>query len=52
MLKVRTATTGALHGVLQQIFGIDGVTGTRTVVVLEAAVDRPFDVGAGSVEPG
>jgi len=35
LLKIRTPTTEALQDVLRQLFTVDGVTGTQTVVVLE-----------------
>ncbi|NUP83243.1 MAG: Lrp/AsnC family transcriptional regulator [Nonomuraea sp.] len=40
LLKVRTSTTKELQHVLRQVFEVDGVTGTRTVVVLETFFER------------
>ncbi|MFC6017397.1 Lrp/AsnC family transcriptional regulator [Plantactinospora solaniradicis] len=51
LLKIRTASTEELQGTLRRIFGIDGVTGTQTIVVLETAFERPLDVRAASAEP-
>lgn len=44
LLKVRTSDTQSLQHVLRQIFDIDGVTGTNTVVVLETAFTRPINL--------
>ena len=44
LAKVRTATTEELQAVLRDIFDIDGVTGTQTIVVLETLFERPPDV--------
>ncbi|NUW32766.1 Lrp/AsnC family transcriptional regulator [Nonomuraea sp. SMC257] len=43
LLKVRTATTRDLQRVLRQVFEVEGVTGTQTVVVLETFFERPSD---------
>ncbi|MEU1386879.1 MULTISPECIES: Lrp/AsnC family transcriptional regulator [unclassified Nonomuraea] len=40
LLKVRTSSTKELQDVLRQIFEVDGVTGTQTVVVLETFFER------------
>ena len=40
LLKVRTSSTKELQAVLRQIFEVDGVTGTQTVVVLETFFER------------
>lgn len=44
LVKVRTAGTEQLQEVLREIFDIDGVTGTQTIVVLETLFDRPTQV--------
>jgi DNA-binding Lrp family transcriptional regulator len=44
LLKVRAGDTQSLQRVLRQIFDIDGVTGTNTVVVLETAFTRPINL--------
>jgi Lrp/AsnC family transcriptional regulator, leucine-responsive regulatory protein len=44
LVKIRTGTTKALQAVLRQIFDVDGVTATHTIVVLETAVERPVNV--------
>ena len=44
LLKVRAGDTPSLQRVLRQIFDIDGVTGTNTVVVLETAFTRPINL--------
>ncbi len=44
-MKVRSGTTEELQGVLRRLFDIDGVTGTRTIVVLETFFERPVHVG-------
>ncbi|MEV0145305.1 MULTISPECIES: Lrp/AsnC family transcriptional regulator [unclassified Nonomuraea] len=41
LLKVRTATTRDLQRVLRQVFEVEGVTSTQTVVVLETFFERP-----------
>ncbi|MEV0202606.1 Lrp/AsnC family transcriptional regulator [Nonomuraea sp. NPDC050691] len=43
LLKVRTATTRDLQKVLRQVFEVEGVTSTQTVVVLETFFERPSD---------
>lgn len=45
LAKIRTATTGDLQTVLRRVFDIDGVTGTRTIVVLDTFFERPVDPG-------
>ncbi|SEG78768.1 DNA-binding transcriptional regulator, Lrp family [Nonomuraea solani] len=40
LLKVRTAGTRDLQDVLRRVFEVNGVTGTRTVVVLETFFER------------
>jgi DNA-binding Lrp family transcriptional regulator len=40
LLKVRTTGTKELQDVLRRVFGVDGVTGTQTVVVLETFFER------------
>ncbi|MCT2592688.1 Lrp/AsnC family transcriptional regulator [Streptomyces sp. N2-109] len=42
LVKVRTGTTEALQEVLGRLFGIEGVTGTQTIVVLETLFERPL----------
>ena len=46
LVKVRTSSTEELQSVLRQIYGIDGVTGTQAIVVLETFFERPLNVGA------
>ena len=46
LLKVRTASTEALQTVLRDVYAIEGVTGTQTIVVLDTFFERPVDVGA------
>ncbi|MGY0235613.1 Lrp/AsnC family transcriptional regulator [Longispora urticae] len=45
MVKIRTATTEQLQATLRRCFEIPGVTGTRTIVVLETFFERPVDTG-------
>lgn len=45
LVKIRTTTTSALQASLKSIFDIDGVTGTRTIVVLDTFFERPVDAG-------
>jgi len=45
LVKVRTSTTEELQAVLRRLFGVDGVTGTQTIVVLETFFERPVDAG-------
>lgn len=44
LVKVRTASTEELQQVLRRIFGVDGVTGTDAIVVLETFFERPTRV--------
>jgi DNA-binding Lrp family transcriptional regulator len=44
LVKVRTATTELLQASLREIYAIDGVTGTETIVVLETFFERPIDL--------
>jgi DNA-binding Lrp family transcriptional regulator len=44
LVKIRTATTEDLQAALRRIFGIDGVTGTQAIVVLETFFERPVSV--------
>lgn len=43
LVKIRAASTSELQVALKGIFDIDGVTGTRTIVVLETFFERPVD---------
>ncbi|WP_031158324.1 Lrp/AsnC family transcriptional regulator [Streptosporangium roseum] len=43
LVKVRTSSTEDLQAVLRRLHEIPGVTGTRTVVVLETFFERPLD---------
>ncbi|WP_090937707.1 Lrp/AsnC family transcriptional regulator [Nonomuraea jiangxiensis] len=40
LLKVRTAGTAELQDVLRRVFDVDGVSGTKTIVVLETFFER------------
>ncbi|MEU8356044.1 Lrp/AsnC family transcriptional regulator [Nonomuraea sp. NPDC048882] len=40
LLKIRTPGTRELQDVLRRVFQVDGVTGTRTIVVLETFFER------------
>jgi len=44
LVKVRAATTEDLQAVLRRLFGVDGVTGTQAIVVLETFFERPVSV--------
>ncbi|WP_440073596.1 Lrp/AsnC family transcriptional regulator [Streptosporangium sp. OZ121] len=44
LVKVRTASTRELQEVLRGIFQIEGVTGTRTIMVLESFFERGLHV--------
>jgi Lrp/AsnC family leucine-responsive transcriptional regulator len=46
LLKVRTESTEALQSVLRDIYKIDGVSGTETIVALDTFFERPVNVGA------
>ena len=52
LVKVRTPTTEHLQAVLRRIFEVDGVTGTRTIVVLESFFERPLDPRQGTSDSG
>ncbi|MEU7895724.1 Lrp/AsnC family transcriptional regulator [Nonomuraea sp. NPDC049152] len=45
LVKVRTATTEALQGVLRRIYDVPGVSGTQAIVVLETFFERPVNPG-------
>lgn len=49
LVKVRTASTEELQQALRQIFGVDGVTGTDAIVVLETFFERPTHISSGPV---
>ncbi|MFD6140506.1 Lrp/AsnC family transcriptional regulator [Promicromonospora sp. NPDC060271] len=44
LVKVRTASTEELQQALRRIFGVDGVTGTDAIVVLETFFERPVQI--------
>lgn len=44
LLKVRTATTEQLQGVLRRLYAIEGVSGTKATVVLDTFFERPAPV--------
>lgn len=44
LVKVRTASTEELQQALRRIFGVDGVTGTDAIVVLETFFERPVHI--------
>lgn len=44
LVKVRTATTEQLQATLREIYEIEGVSGTQTIVVLETFFERPLDL--------
>jgi DNA-binding Lrp family transcriptional regulator len=44
LVKVRTASTEELQQALRRIFGVDGVTGTDAIVVLETFFERPIHI--------
>lgn len=47
LVKVRTASTEELQQALRRIFGVDGVTGTDAIVVLETFFERPTHISSG-----
>ncbi|BCY11991.1 Lrp/AsnC family transcriptional regulator [Actinoplanes sp. L3-i22] len=44
LVKLRTATNEQLQAALREIYAIDGVSGTQTVVVLETFFERPLNL--------
>ena len=46
LVKVRTASTEELQQALRRIFGVDGVTGTDAIVVLETFFERPIHISS------
>lgn len=44
MLKIRTSTNARLQRVLRDLYDLEGVTGTRSTVVLETFFERPVEV--------
>jgi Lrp/AsnC family leucine-responsive transcriptional regulator len=46
LVKIRTSTTEQLQDVLRRLFDVDGVSGTRTTVVLETFFEKGVDVMA------
>jgi DNA-binding Lrp family transcriptional regulator len=49
LVKVRTASTEELQLALRRIFGVDGVTGTDAIVVLETFFERPTHISSDPV---
>lgn len=47
LVKIRTSTNVQLQRVLSDLYDLDGVTGTRSTVVLETFFERPVSVAAG-----
>lgn len=45
LVKARVASTGELQAALRRLYDIDGVSSTRTIVVLHTFCDRPVDPG-------
>ncbi|WP_035968209.1 Lrp/AsnC family transcriptional regulator [Kutzneria albida] len=45
LVKVRAGSPEELQAVLKRLYGIAGVTGTQTIVVLETFFERPVDTG-------
>ncbi|GAA4569169.1 hypothetical protein GCM10023176_25140 [Micromonospora coerulea] len=43
LVKIRVGTPEQLEATLRRLFQVDGVTGTRTIVVLKTFFDRPLD---------
>ncbi|MEV0648834.1 Lrp/AsnC family transcriptional regulator [Phytomonospora sp. NPDC050363] len=43
LLKIRTATTQDLQGVLRRLYTVEGVASTQSIVVLETFFERPPD---------
>lgn len=43
LVKVRTATTQDLQGVLRRLYEVEGVASTQSIVVLETFFERPVD---------
>ncbi|MGN9807003.1 Lrp/AsnC family transcriptional regulator [Micromonospora sp. L32] len=43
LVKIRVGTPEQLQASLRRLFGVEGVTGTRTIVVLETFFERPLD---------
>ncbi len=52
LVKIRAAGTVELQEILRRIFDIDGVTGTRTIVVLETFFERPLHIGGDVTDSG
>lgn len=46
LVKVRTTTNQQLQRVLRRLYGIAGVTGTQSTVVLESLFERPLGLPA------
>lgn len=44
LVKLRAATTVDLQAGLRQLFDVEGVSGTQTIVVLETFFERPMDL--------
>src|ERR1700735_2612178 len=49
LLKVRAASTAGLQAALRRIYGVDGVTGTEAIVVLQTFFERPAVPGSGGI---
>jgi Lrp/AsnC family transcriptional regulator, leucine-responsive regulatory protein len=48
LVKIRTTTNERLQRVLRDLYTLDGITGTRSTVVLETFFERPVAVTDGS----
>jgi Lrp/AsnC family transcriptional regulator, leucine-responsive regulatory protein len=48
LVKIRTTTNERLQKVLRDLYTLDGITGTRTIVVLETFFERPVAVTDGA----
>lgn len=46
LIKIRTSTNTHLQGVLSMLYDLEGVTGTRSTVVLETFFERPVSIAA------
>lgn len=44
LVKVRTASTAELQQTLRRVFGVEGVTGTDAIVVLDTFFERPTQI--------
>lgn len=47
LVKIRTSTNASLQRVLSDLYELEGVTGTRSTIVLDTFFERPISIAVG-----